>query len=152
MTTTPARSPNASLPLGVPSSPRSDKPVVVTLEFSAPGPLPVPNTVSLDDLITEFEQDPAFARQLGEARKTVGEALYGDAAPTLSSLRLAAGLSQAQLARRCATSQSHIARIELGQNDPGTDLVARIAAALGKDAVTVFQAVRHERVSRGATQ
>lgn len=148
MTTSTARSPSASWPLGVPSSPQSSPAVVITHEFSVARPLPLPHTVSLDSLLEEFEQDDHMRAELAEARKVVGASLYGDEEATLSSLRLAAGLSQAQLAARAATSQSHIARIELGQNDPGTEVIARLAAALGCSEAVVFQAIRAERNKR----
>ncbi len=52
-----------------------------------------------------------------------------DLARTLIEARTAAGLSQAQLARRMKTSQSHIARIEGGKVRPSTDTLERFARA-----------------------
>ena len=56
--------------------------------------------------------------------------------------RLAAGLSQTQLAEKIGTAQSHIALIEQGKNDPGTDLITRIAEALTLTAETESGPVR----------
>ena len=52
-----------------------------------------------------------------------------DLARALIEARTAAGLSQAQLARRMKTSQSYIARIEGGQVRPSTDALERFAHA-----------------------
>jgi transcriptional regulator with XRE-family HTH domain len=50
-------------------------------------------------------------------------------ARALIEARTAAGLSQAQLARRMKTSQSYIARIEGGKVRPSTDALQRFAQA-----------------------
>jgi ribosome-binding protein aMBF1 (putative translation factor) len=52
-----------------------------------------------------------------------------DLAQVLIEARTAAGLSQAQLARRMKTSQSYIARIEGGKVRPSTDALERFAQA-----------------------
>ena len=52
-----------------------------------------------------------------------------DLARALIEARTAAGLSQAQLARRMKTSQSYIARLEGGQVRPSTDALERFAHA-----------------------
>jgi transcriptional regulator with XRE-family HTH domain len=65
-------------------------------------------------------------------------------------LRLAAGLSQEKLAAAAKTTQTYIARIEAGTVDPGTDMLARLAAALRTDEVTVFTAVRVQRAAKGS--
>ncbi len=46
-------------------------------------------------------------------------------------LRLAAGLTQKQLADSVSTSQSAIARLELGGSSPRLDTLARLSEALG---------------------
>jgi transcriptional regulator with XRE-family HTH domain len=50
-------------------------------------------------------------------------------ARALIQARTAAGLSQAQLARRMKTSQSYIARLEGGKVRPSTDALERFAQA-----------------------
>jgi ribosome-binding protein aMBF1 (putative translation factor) len=52
-----------------------------------------------------------------------------DLARALIEARTAAGLSQAQLAKRMKTSQSYIARIEGGKVRPSTDALERFAEA-----------------------
>ena len=46
--------------------------------------------------------------------------------------RLRHGLSQQRLARRCATSQRHISRIERGEVSPSVETLERLLRAMGK--------------------
>lgn len=150
MTTSRAASLNESLLIGLPSSPAgSPGAEVISREFSAARPLPLPNTHALDSLLGHNERSPERAALMAAARRALNEAVYSGEQGTLTSLRLAAGMSQAQLAERVGTSQSHIARIERGQNDPSTGVVERIANALGVDAPTAFQAILRQRESFG---
>ena len=59
--------------------------------------------------------------------------LFSSIATQVSERRLALGLSQVDLARRCATSQSAIARLENGGRPPRIDTLLRIADALDCD-------------------
>ena len=51
---------------------------------------------------------------------------------SLAEKRKAAGISQRELARRMATSQPAIARLERGEVDPKLSTLARFAAAIGQ--------------------
>jgi ribosome-binding protein aMBF1 (putative translation factor) len=62
-----------------------------------------------------------------------------DLARVLIEARTAAGLSQAQLARRMKTSQSYIARIEGGSVRPSTDALERFAHATRTRLRIVFE-------------
>jgi ribosome-binding protein aMBF1 (putative translation factor) len=97
--------------------------------------------VSLSELVSELEGNPAIAQELSEARQSLAETFYRGE-ETLTALRLKAGLSQAKLASKVRTSQPHIWRIERGTTDPTTDMVVRLAAALGVPAERAFLAVR----------
>jgi DNA-binding XRE family transcriptional regulator len=63
--------------------------------------------------------------------------------PTLGSrlrtLRLAAGLTQAQLAERTGIHRPNIARVEAGRHTPSLETIARLAAAIGVHATRVLQ-------------
>ncbi|WP_169304623.1 helix-turn-helix domain-containing protein [Halopseudomonas bauzanensis] len=73
---------------------------------------PVPGASDIDSFINELvSEDSSFYDTLKSARRDLGEELY-DGEITLKSLRLKKGFSQAELARKIGTSQSHIARIE----------------------------------------
>ena len=136
--------------IGRPSSQTSTAAgAVIRAQFTSNRPLPLPSTLSLDELIAGYEADEERAKSLRDARVALAEELYRHRPSGLSMLRMRAGLSQAQLAARAATSQAHIARIEAGKNDPGTNVVARIAAALGVDETVAFMAIRVDQNSDG---
>lgn len=150
MTTTQAKSLNESLLIGGLSEVNTRSPApIIYREFSPPRALPLENTVSLDSLLAEFETDLETADEMTLARKNLASEMYSDEPETLCALRLGAGLSQAQLAKLVETSQPHIARIEKGVTDPGTDIISRIALALGVDEVRAFRAVRLQLKTRG---
>jgi DNA-binding XRE family transcriptional regulator len=145
MTTTKATSRKESWPTGKTSVPEtSTSGQVFYRTFDAPGRLPLANTVTLDALVEEFERDGEMAKHLRQARQKLAGTLHRDEPETLSSLRLAAGVSQAQLAAQIGTSQPHIARVERGQTDPSTALIVRIAKALNVDEARAFVAIRRQ--------
>lgn len=49
----------------------------------------------------------------------------------LRELRMAAGLSQAQLARAAGVGRQYVYQLEAGRRAPSWDVVQRLAAALG---------------------
>ena len=77
---------------------------------------------------------PAFRHAFEERR------LIHEVALAVKGMRMAAGLTQAQLARRINSSQPMIARIEKGldQRTPQFDTLQRIATALGRQLKLVF--------------
>jgi transcriptional regulator with XRE-family HTH domain len=89
-----------------------------------------------------------MAPHLEQARRDLANIV--DRPGTLRHLRLAAGMSQAKLAELALTTQSYIARVEAGTLDPGTDMLARLASALGVDELTAFAAVRAQRSDKGS--
>lgn len=52
--------------------------------------------------------------------------------PVVERLRLEAGLTQSDLARRVGTTQAAISKIETGRTTPGLLLLDRLATALGR--------------------
>lgn len=141
-----ALSTNESLVIGTPyDAPKSGQAKILHYQVNAAKGLPVLNSTPIDDFIKEFSDDVEMVDALANARKGLSEVLYGTDAPTFSAIRLSAGLSQDQLAEMAMTSQSHIAKIEAGKNDPGTDVIAKLARALSKDETEVFTAIRNQR-------
>jgi ribosome-binding protein aMBF1 (putative translation factor) len=65
---------------------------------------------------------------------------------TLLSARVAAGLTQEQLAKRMKTTQSVIARLETGRAMPSTRTLQKLARATGTELRIVFEPSQ----SRGA--
>jgi transcriptional regulator with XRE-family HTH domain len=53
-------------------------------------------------------------------------------------LRLAAGLTQAELARRTGIHRPNIARVEAGRHTPSLETLARLAAAIGVSTTRVL--------------
>ncbi len=98
--------------------------------------------MAIDDFIAQLcEEDPRLEAALEAGTQWVGRTLYADEKETFRAFRLAAGLSQAQLAKRTGTSQAHIARIESGETEPGVGKVARLAEALNVRPATLFEAI-----------
>ena len=62
-----------------------------------------------------------------------GEWLFAQIADQVAGRRLEKGLSQKDLAERCGTTQSAIARLEAGGRPPRIDTLLRIANALDCD-------------------
>jgi ribosome-binding protein aMBF1 (putative translation factor) len=74
------------------------------------------------------------ARALERLRQRIAHAedgwLFAQIAEQVADRRRARGLSQAQLAELCGTTQSAIARLEAGGRPPRIDTLLRLARAL----------------------
>jgi ribosome-binding protein aMBF1 (putative translation factor) len=104
-------------------------PVVVLQPVTAAVPLPE-GFVDIDTLVEEAEKDPVARQAIIDGRKAVAQNYYADGPRSLAYYRLAKGWSQKELAARVGTSQSYVARLELGEIDPQVSTVRRLAAAL----------------------
>jgi transcriptional regulator with XRE-family HTH domain len=87
----------------------------------------------ISELHRRWRKDAAYK----EAYDALGEEF--DLARTLIEARMAAGLSQSQLARRMKTSQSYIASIEGGKVRPSTGALERFAQATRTRLRIVFE-------------
>lgn len=102
----------------------------------------------------ELASDARFELRVGEIRMngakldapgsmSAAEVLAQIDGPTLGgrirTLRLAAGLTQAELARRTGIHRPNIARVEAGRHTPSLETIARLAAAIGVPATRVLQ-------------
>lgn len=97
-------------------------------------------------------RDPLQAKNLAEARGMIADALYPDDGVTLKTLRLKAGLTQTQLAAILETSQPHIARIEMGRQDPAMSTCRKLSAALGVSLDSISAALeRQAEINEGKT-
>jgi DNA-binding XRE family transcriptional regulator len=122
--------------------------VLIGQFFPTPAPA-LGRTRSLRTVLAKREKNPRFSGYLADARKQLARQAFPNGENrSLQRLRLAAGFSQTQLAEKIGTAQSHIALIEHGKNDPGTDLITRIAEALSVESEVVFSAVRASRNER----
>jgi DNA-binding XRE family transcriptional regulator len=112
-------------------------------------PLPAQGDRAFEDLLAEMEATPEDAAGLSAARQRIGLAFYGGA-PTLASLRLAAGFSQRQLGERCHMMQPNVSRFESGRHEPTLGVAHEMAAALGVDLDRFFEAWTNSRSANEA--
>lgn len=117
--------------------------IYVKFDTEAAEELPA-HSISLDDLLKEFESNPEMAESLSAGRKWVGENYYAGQ-KTLCSLRLAKGYSQVKLASILGTSQSHVARIESGREDLRLSTIQKLAHALEVSELAIIEAMKVQR-------
>ena len=104
----------------------------------------LPGAIDIDDLVAEFEQSEEAAEAIAKGRRWVAKTFYSSQPSSIALLRLQKGWSQANLAKRASTSQSYIARLELGNVDPQVSTVIKIARALGVPVAAVVEAISSE--------
>jgi GTP diphosphokinase / guanosine-3',5'-bis(diphosphate) 3'-diphosphatase len=86
--------------------------------------------IDIDDLVEEHERDPQQRAYIEAGRKLVAER-YPEHIRGLAALRMKRGWSQRTLADAIGVKQPHIARLELGHNDPSLSTMRKLATALG---------------------
>lgn len=91
----------------------------------------------IDALVAEIEQRGDGDKLRAARRRLAERAARHNAKPTLRQLRLERGLSQADLAKMCNTHQTHIARIENG-DQPRAPMLRRLKNALNVDFETLM--------------
>lgn len=118
---------------------------VIYAEFPVPAKPPkIPDAIDIDDLVAELEQSNEAAQAIAKGRQWVAKSFYNSQPSSIALLRLQKGWSQAELAKRASTSQSYIARIELGNVDPQVSTVKKLARALGVPVAAVMEAISPE--------
>jgi ribosome-binding protein aMBF1 (putative translation factor) len=90
------------------------------------------------DLHTEWMKDAEYRRAYDEL----------DLAFAMIAARVAAGLTQEQLAQRMQTTQSVVARLENGRSQPSTKTLKRWAEATGTQLKIQFDVVDSPKVPR----
>jgi ribosome-binding protein aMBF1 (putative translation factor) len=88
-------------------------------------------------LASEVSADPQADAEVARGRAWVA-ATFGTG--DLASLRLAAGLSQSQLAALCNLEQPHVSRYESGLHEPLVSTASKMAKALGVSLDTLVNA------------
>lgn len=99
------------------------------------------------DYLAKVEANPRRAAALARARERAGRT--PGRPQTLTQLRMAAGLSQAQLASKMGTQQPNIARWEREPGKMNVETILRFASALGVAAEEVFKASSSSNVALG---
>lgn len=118
---------------------------VIYREFLVPAKPPIiPDAIDIDDLVAELEQSNEAAEAIAKGRQWVAKSFYSSQPSSIALLRLQKGWSQTELAKRASTSQSYIARIELGNVDPQVSTVKKLARALGVPVAAVMEAISPE--------
>ena len=94
----------------------------------------------IDDVVEADERDNERRQHLENARRRIADR-HPREVIGIAALRLRRGWSQQRLAREIGTSQSHIARIEAGQ-DMLLDTARRLANALNVSLLEIDNAAR----------
>ena len=105
-------------------------------------------SVSLDDKIAERKaQDPKFEARLRKAaERLLPLAETDDGKVTMTSLRIAAGLTQTELAQKTNSRQPNISALEAGQRDnPNRDTMRLLCEALSCDMNTLDLAIENSK-------
>lgn len=104
----------------------------VTLDGTAAKALPSGKLSRREASSVREASDTEYGKRMQQARAQLAQEMAAVAPLSLTQLRLKKGMSQTELAKRLATSQSHIAKIEAGK----TDLYLRTAIKLA-DALSI---------------
>lgn len=84
-------------------------------------------TASFDQYLKDQLNNPEFKKHYVKFGKQL------EVAYQISQLRKQKGMSQAELAKKIGSTQGNIARIETGRQNFTTEILLRIAKALGRD-------------------
>lgn len=103
--------------------------------------------IAVQDRISRLEANPKRAAALQRARAKLAAATVARSSgrTSLATLRLAAGLSQAQLAELMETQQSNVSRWERNPGDLLASSMIKLAKALKVEPATVFEAISHHQ-------
>lgn len=116
---------------------------VIWVDLFQPKDVPIPaDFEDLDAVIARDERVPARRAKLEEARKALAARATGGRISGLASLRLRKGWSQKRLADEVGTSQSHIARLEIGNEDILMSTARKLGVALGVPIEEIDKALR----------
>ena len=114
----------------------------IVIEFNGGRALEAPlpqGYASISELTKRFEREPKKKSAIAKARGWLAD--YSNEGPTLRTLRLKKGLSQASLGEQVGMTQAHIARLESGRCDAQITTVVRLASALGVKPAVLFKAL-----------
>lgn len=106
--------------------------------------------LSLKDYVSSISSDPATKERLQKARKAVSLFAKNETSgrETLASLRLKAGLSQAELASLIGATQPYVARLERGTSDFRSSTIRKLASALSVSVETIVNLNDHEETDK----
>lgn len=99
--------------------------------------------ISVNDRLARLEANPKRAAALSRARARLGGVVEqtNGARSSLATMRLKAGLSQAQLAQMVGTQQGNVSRWERDPADLRATTIMKLATALKVDPAEILKAV-----------
>lgn len=99
--------------------------------------------ISASTRAMRVRDNPKRAEGIRQGRMRLAKigALQNNGAVNLAALRLAAGLSQAELAERIEMLQPNLARLEKKPGDPTASTLKKLAAVLNVDFPTLLSAI-----------
>ena len=98
--------------------------------------------IAISERAAKLERNPQRAAALAKARARLAGIAEERSAETLTTLRLKAGLSQAQLAQKVGTKQSNVSRWEREPKELQVTTILKLAAALGVSDAKIFELVK----------
>ena len=106
--------------------------------------------ITVAERSARIRANPARAAAIAAGRERLAKVVahFNPGVRLLSSLRLAAGLSQAELAEKMDMKQPNIARFEKKPGDPSMSTLVKLASVLGVDIAEVIAVV--EATNTGA--
>ncbi len=87
-------------------------------------------SVDAEDFLNQLIEQHSLIDQMPAARAWLAEEIYAGK-NTIAVLRLRAGLTQSQLAKKLDAPQSSISRLEAGRENPSFERAKKISDALG---------------------
>ena len=115
---------------------------VIWVDLFQPKDVPIPADYDdLDAIISRDEKVPVRRAKLEQARKALA-ACEPERIAGLAAMRLRKGWSQKRLADEVGTSQPHIARLEIGNDDILMSTARKLASALGVPLEELDRALR----------
>jgi len=115
---------------------------VLWVDVFRPKDIPAPpDFEDVDAVVARHETNPTRRRHLKEARKALSDR-EPELITGLAAFRLRKGWSQKRLSEEVGTSQSYIARLEIGNEDILMSTARRLAAALGVSIEEIDAALR----------
>lgn len=118
-------------------------PMFVTMDCNVILDKTVVRAISADERAARMKKNPLRAAAIVKGRQRLAKVLESrnPGFRPLSALRLAAGMSQIELATRMGMKQPNIARLEKSPGDPSLSTLKRLAGALGVEIGQVIAAV-----------
>lgn len=114
-------------------------------------PAAMPRGLSAAERAARIARNPARSKALVQGRQRLARVIerMNEGVRPLAALRLAAGLSQSELAARMDMQQPNIARLEKRPGDPSLSTLRKLASALDAPLEEVIAAVDAANMAEG---